>query len=128
MVIIHQLQKILVKKHVATRKQLWYYLMAHKRGMLVKRLNTPPFHGGTHGFESRTCHHIFTGVSYNGSTSVSKTADGSSILSTPASKQTRSAFFVQNNNNNFFKNLLHTTLTYGILYKHSLMWHVGEAA
>ena len=26
-------------------------------GKLVKRLNTPPFHGGIHGFESRTCHH-----------------------------------------------------------------------
>ncbi len=58
-----------------------YYLSV---GELVKRLNTPPFHGGTHGFESRTRHFYFLGVSYNGSTSVSKTADGSSILSTPA--------------------------------------------
>ena len=27
-------------------------------GRLVKRLNTPPFHGGIHGFESRTYHHF----------------------------------------------------------------------
>ena len=61
---------------------MWYIIWAP--GELVKRLNTPPFHGGIHGFESRTRHFLFIGVSYNGSTSVSKTADGSSILSTPA--------------------------------------------
>ena len=27
-------------------------------GVLVKWLNTPPFHGGIHGFESRTRHHF----------------------------------------------------------------------
>ena len=58
--------------------------MSSRSGELVKRLNTPPFHGGIHGSESRTRHHMVLGVSYNGSTSVSKTANGSSILSTPA--------------------------------------------
>ena len=48
----------------------------------MKRLNTAPFHGVIHGFESRTSHH--TGVWFSGRTAVSKTVDGSSILSTPA--------------------------------------------
>ena len=75
-------KQLFVLLYLASSKYLWYIIWAH--GELVKRLNTPPFHGGIHGFESRTRHFLFIGVSYNGSTSVSKTADGSSILSTPA--------------------------------------------
>ena len=52
--IVNSLKKSL-KKYCIVYIIMVYYLST---GELVKRLNTPPFHGGIHEFESRTGHHI----------------------------------------------------------------------
>ena len=46
-------------RNYITMSMLIPYIERHFFGQLVKWLNTPPFHGGIHGFESRTCHHWF---------------------------------------------------------------------
>lgn len=47
-------------------------------------VNTPPFHGGIHGFEPHTHHQFNLGVLHSGNASASKTDDWGSIPCTPA--------------------------------------------
>ena len=38
------------------------YMIGILYGMLEKGLNSPAFHAGIHGFESRTCHFLYGAV------------------------------------------------------------------